>query len=458
LQEESPDYQWESLVKYVQSHVEIMLRKLYVEIIKVEEHPSVPVTNHSSEPQVNAIELKWLKHFYAQSDGRVRIVGPLGERPLHVCALAIDRFGPFDFQGKGNYLSTGIVEGILAFANNIQSFVKAAYDDKRPDLLTYFQKEVTAQYGKDYCAILGSYLLKLDDGPNPPVVDPFKDRDAQPPYWEQISTWYKAHMSRRGFLKPPERFSRVLVSTGMFEGETILFALIAGQHLDAIDKLLEWQQNISKSGEKTSGNAAESPRCASFVVKFRFSLPAVAAASRPSLCAQFLAAGGAGPLLPPDAQALPHVVRGLEGMGALHQGALPRHQPGGELPALLLRAQRAGVCRQVAPWPHAANRDPLRPRTLLERRSPPTTTTTCGSRCSRTMSQAALVTLYRLDSRYRSNETDESGRRVRPAWPPPVRSMLRRAAAFAPAATGRCRVRAGHSVAAAPGFTPMCVG
>ena len=117
---ESPAFQWECLVNFVQNHVEIMLRKLYLDIIEVEAEISKPLSN-STGPFRNMVERKWLKLLYSESDGHVRIVGPLGERPLHVCAIAADRFRHVDFQGMGNYVATGIVEGILAFAKNIES-------------------------------------------------------------------------------------------------------------------------------------------------------------------------------------------------------------------------------------------------------------------------------------------------------------------------------------------------
>jgi hypothetical protein len=287
---ESTDYKWEYLVKYVQNHIEVMLRILYIDIIRVEEESSapasssVPASSAHVTPEKNLNEKKWLKLLYSECDGRIRVVGPLGERPMHVCARAIDRFQNFDFQGKGNYVATGIVEGILAFAKNIKSFVQTAFEVERPDLVTYLQKEVVSQYGKDYCAIVGDYLLKFrdrrpEDAQNSKVSASLPDdvRDMMPPYWAHISTWQNAHMMKRGLMKPPARFSRLLVSTGMFEGETILFPLIAGKHLEAIDELLAWQRDLLKSDGQLLGNASDaelrSPRCCYiFPFCFRHSL------------------------------------------------------------------------------------------------------------------------------------------------------------------------------------------
>ncbi len=259
---ESLAYKWEYLVKFVQNHVEIMLRKLYIKIIEVEEENSAPDSNRHAGSQIH--ERNWLKMLYSENNGRIRIVGPLGERPLHVCALGIDRFRHIDFQGQGNYVATGIVEGILAFARNIKVFVQTAYGDKRPDLVTYFRREIVAEFGKDYCAIVGDYLVKTEDanqksgGSATLPLDWVKDHDKRPPYWEHITKWQQMHLKTRGLLKPPARFSRILVTKGIFEGETILFPLIAGNHLEAIYKLLEWQKDCMRSDGPRASTGTES--------------------------------------------------------------------------------------------------------------------------------------------------------------------------------------------------------
>jgi hypothetical protein len=266
-------YQWEYLVKFVQIHIEIMLRRLYAKIIKEEEEISARDSHsNSAGSQKNCLERKWVKMLYSDSDGHVRIVGPLGGRPLHMCAIAVDRFGDIDFQGKGNYVTTGILEGILAFVKHLNSFVVSTFESKRPEneLLTYFQKEIISQYGKDYCAAVGHYLLKTEDrrqleGISESDVsllgDSILEYNSRPPYWEYISTWKMVHLKKRGLLKPPERFSRILVSTGLYEGETILFPFIAGNHREAIDKLLEWQKKLFKpDDQRISGNQTDNAK------------------------------------------------------------------------------------------------------------------------------------------------------------------------------------------------------
>ncbi len=64
----------------------------------------------------NTLEIKWFKELYKDGDvNSIRIVGSVGERPLHVCELSVHRFGHVDFENMGNYVVKGIVKGILAF-------------------------------------------------------------------------------------------------------------------------------------------------------------------------------------------------------------------------------------------------------------------------------------------------------------------------------------------------------
>jgi hypothetical protein len=249
---DSPSYQYEYLVKFIQNHIEIMLRKLYVKITK--EEKDILATNLQSS---GLREKGWYKKVYTDGGNDIRIVGPLGGRPLHVCALAIDRFGPRDFRGEGNFVATGIIEGILAFVNHLSSFVKTetAFVDK-DKMLAYFQNEVTSQYGKDYCAAVGHYLVTNGD-------DEPKEHEKRPPYWDNIVTWQQIHLDKRGLVNPPKRFAKMLVCTGLFEGETILFPLIAGNYREAIDKLVEWQKNLNPltpDGRRTSGNSTMSEK------------------------------------------------------------------------------------------------------------------------------------------------------------------------------------------------------
>jgi hypothetical protein len=75
--------------------------------------------------------------------------------------------------------------------------------------------------------------------------------------------WQRTHLKANLLFKTPQHFSKMLVSTGIYEGETILFPLIAGKHLEAIEKLLRLQKD--RQSRQPEGNSTETkkpfPRC-----------------------------------------------------------------------------------------------------------------------------------------------------------------------------------------------------
>ena len=57
---------------------------------------------------IELVENWYLDLYCNNTENDPGIVGPVGERPLHVCALSAFRFEQVDFEGAGNYLSDGI--------------------------------------------------------------------------------------------------------------------------------------------------------------------------------------------------------------------------------------------------------------------------------------------------------------------------------------------------------------
>ncbi len=186
------------------------------------------------------LEENWYRVLYwDQKQNTIKIVGPVGERPLHVCALSAYRFGHVDFEGTGNYLSEGIVQGMMDYINE-QSAVYQAAGNENEDR----RREDTVQYGKDYCAAVGTFLLKNEShtwGKAP--ISRQKERNF-PPFWAHICKWKRAHLRSRSLklrnccASVPLRYATSLVSSGIYEGETILFPLIAGKAEVAIHQLL----------------------------------------------------------------------------------------------------------------------------------------------------------------------------------------------------------------------------
>ncbi len=234
-----------SLVSFVKNHTCILLRNLYVKIGLEEQkltqrfnrNPATRTTEIDQKSQTSylrqsmQLERYWFTTLYSDQGNNVRIVGPVGERPLHVCALSAHRFGNVNFEGTGNYVSEGIVQGMMEYiSTSLEQDAGHDLSNGAQDKLSTGWREATAQYGKDYCAAVGSFKKDWDNYGNKYPI---------PPFFRQINNWKRDHLEQRGYGSTPQRFAKILVTTGLYEGETILFPLIAGKHEDAIRMLLK---------------------------------------------------------------------------------------------------------------------------------------------------------------------------------------------------------------------------
>ncbi len=228
----------EFLKRYVASHIRVMLEKLYSKIAEEEANLRDIITKTGiatiknffdvsrAEFQYIEPEKIWCAGLYSTDlNPSIRVVGPVGERPLHVCALSANRFEQVDENLFGNYLSKGILQGMMDYIRSSD----------------IGWNEAATQYGKDYCAAVGSFLLNDDKNAG---VHLGKDPESiVPPFWGQILKWKAAHLRNGSSLccvaAAPERIGRDLVSTGIYEGETIIFPLIAGKYGGIIQELFE---------------------------------------------------------------------------------------------------------------------------------------------------------------------------------------------------------------------------
>eukprot|EP00291_Cryptomonas_curvata_P024454 CAMPEP_0172156042 /NCGR_PEP_ID=MMETSP1050-20130122/2967_1 /TAXON_ID=233186 /ORGANISM="Cryptomonas curvata, Strain CCAP979/52" /LENGTH=1139 /DNA_ID=CAMNT_0012825019 /DNA_START=308 /DNA_END=3727 /DNA_ORIENTATION=+ len=175
--------------------------------------------------------LNWMKHIYGppSSPGengdtgrhpRPKIVGPVGERPLHVCFLRANEFKSKSVEDQS------IRRGILSGAKK------------------YIEKdrweEVTVPYGKDYCAAVGSIILLAKKNLQPCLVDRIDSWNTLlPPYYQFLVDWVKETYV---CTTPPDEVSHdseKLVSTGLYEGETVLYFSIASKDLETVRWLLD---------------------------------------------------------------------------------------------------------------------------------------------------------------------------------------------------------------------------
>jgi hypothetical protein len=241
------------LVGFVEAHINKLLRTLYHKI-----HAEEKIDSPSSFKDV---ERQWFITLYAPqraaqavSQKELNVVGPLGERPLHVAALAKYRFGAIDFEGRGNYFAEGVGNGIKKYISDPPN-KEAAW------------KDVTMPYGKDYCAAVGDFIKRRkistetkskDWGEHWEVMAPdssarVKIEAPNPPFWDDLSGWYCRHLQQRKFFAISKTYSNMLVTRGLYEGETILFPFIAENDdrmvrwlLDKEDKLLEGSRDTQK--------------------------------------------------------------------------------------------------------------------------------------------------------------------------------------------------------------------
>jgi hypothetical protein len=275
------------LVGFVEAHICKMLRTLY-EQIGVEEHK---LAQEASARSFEGVEQQWFSKLYrvpvtsdeqqqpqqqpqtvvtgnqlpqATSTGgqqphavatreqqpercTVAVVGPLGERPLHVCALSKYRFGAVDFEGQGNYFAEGLDLGIQAYINGV-IVTKHAW------------KEVTRPYGKDYCAAVGDFIRRNDEknkeGGEIKDEDPFT-KDNDPPFWVELKRWYSKHFEQRTVFNISKKYSEMLVTRGLYEGETILLPFIAEHDERMVGWLLDTEED---QHAKEWSNSEDAPR------------------------------------------------------------------------------------------------------------------------------------------------------------------------------------------------------
>jgi hypothetical protein len=150
------------------------------------------------------------KHYGWSSKGR--LVGPVGERPLHVCAILAARYRAGG-ESKGVLLAQAIFEGMRAFT------AKGAWRD-----------EMRFTYRRDYCAAVGRYVFNAKAAPAP---------DLALPYFPLLREWCTSRLAPTGRnWQRHARHIKAIVTKGLYQGQTLLFPFIASGHPDAVRWLL----------------------------------------------------------------------------------------------------------------------------------------------------------------------------------------------------------------------------
>ena len=167
-----------------------------------------------------------------KSDEPCRLVGPVGERPIHVCFLRAGHFPAI----------AGFKEGVL---DGIREFAELAGADP------LLKHEIDAPFGKDYCAAVISLVRRIQSGLQAETGDPDRhesDADAgawitSPPFWPALRAWAGRPRTRCGVqCAGGVDDAEILEACGLYEGETPLFMSIADKSPGMVRWLLDKQQ------------------------------------------------------------------------------------------------------------------------------------------------------------------------------------------------------------------------
>jgi hypothetical protein len=219
----------EDITEFVEIHVVLMLKTLYATIREEEKN-----LKSESRPSFDQSR-RWLKDLISknvQNGDTMRLFGPVGERPLHVCSLSAHRFGNTDFLGQGNYMKDGIINGM-------KRFLMGTKDD---------WDEVHVGYGKDYCALIANYAHLEPTtgwGENPP------------PFWSPLNSLYE---------------KRRLSTLGLYEGETVAYPMIASGDETSLYWILEAEKRAVDAEKKKSTGAFQGRGTGSSEIPQRWSL------------------------------------------------------------------------------------------------------------------------------------------------------------------------------------------
>ena len=191
---------------------------------------------------------------------KISLVGPVGERPLHVCALSAHRYNDVDFEKMGNYVKDGITHGLRQYIESNQLNTD----------------EICVRYGKDYCAAIGSFLNANLQEPTMEDVErklSIKLNGAMPPFWQKISSWSKEHRDSKlrccvfplYVTEEQTNDMKIMATVGLYEGETVLYPMIAGGDLDTVNWML--LQTETKGEDMSEPTPGRPKRCVTFAVR-----------------------------------------------------------------------------------------------------------------------------------------------------------------------------------------------
>ncbi len=218
------------VAKFTEIHVCFLLETLYDDLDKCEKMLSDARLENSFERLLFSFNEHGRVCDKSPASRRLkdkfRIVGPLGERPLHVCVLRANNFPNLDG------FEDGVIAGIKAFTDKAGAALKG---------------EIDTPYGKDYCARIGHLIQVENVGRLPPLAigsaevknDQADKPELQPelPYVNDITRW--AHHITRRRAHRGEHDPTLLMTSGIYEGQTPLFMVLADSNIGMMKWLLD---------------------------------------------------------------------------------------------------------------------------------------------------------------------------------------------------------------------------
>jgi hypothetical protein len=228
-------------IRVLSENVKQLLIDLYSELEKEEEKEE---ENAPAEP---ASEFKKLvRELYSEIDQKkTRLVGPVGERPIHVCAILAARYR-IEVENHGISISEGIIQGMKMFLEDKEN-----------------QRFTAEEFGKDYCAAVCN-LLRVKA-----VRFPDHDINLKLPLFNYLKHWYSYRVStpikvvqngvstgastsniqadkasepldHPGDYGGEDDHVEAIVLRGLYEGETIIYPFVASND----ERALRWLLNL----------------------------------------------------------------------------------------------------------------------------------------------------------------------------------------------------------------------
>ena len=218
-----------AIVTFMSDSVKWLLEKLYDEL----EYEEKNLQKEGDWLRMSFRQL-YLKETLKENNfekyqSKPQLVGPVGERPIHVCALLAAQYRC----GGDITIAEGIIRGIALFLG-----------DKKYEHIAW------EKYGKDYCAAAAFLLQSQNENQN------------SLPLLKILKKWcddrHKSDLTQD--LGSKDDHTSAIVLRGLYEGETIIFPFVASNDEGSI----RWILSRSLENRSTGADRSLHAVCGSF--------------------------------------------------------------------------------------------------------------------------------------------------------------------------------------------------